>query len=252
MYVFFAPFFIFFNKNDAMNKKKCNFAMFNTIMYKHQNQFNMKKLFLIALMLVAAVGMKADDKVTARVSGTSLNIALENATTYCAFQMDIQLPEGITATEVAAAANRLSQEGSDAEIGGTKFIVAHNTIDGNVLRVIAYNLANAEIANATGDILNITLSEAVADPTTITVSNILFVSASDLAEVALGDATGENGVMLGDVTGDGNVNVFDISAIATIILGGDTTGLNLSAADVTGDGVTNVFDISAIASLILE
>lgn len=206
----------------------------------------MKKLLFLALMLFSAVGMKADDQVTARVSGTTLNIALENATTYCAFQMDIQLPQGISATSVAAVADRLSQTGSDTEIGGTKFIVAHNTLDGNVLRVIAYNLANAEIADVTGDILNITLSGAVEDPTQVTVSNILFVKLSDLSEVALDDATGESAGLRGDVNSDGKVNITDVVETIKVI---KQNGF-LAQADVNLDSKVNITDVVEIIKII--
>lgn len=209
----------------------------------------MKKLLLFALLLVAAVGMKAEDKVTARVSGTTLNIALENAIPYCAFQMDIQLPQGISATDVAAVANRLTQTGSDTEIGGTKFIVAHNTLDGNVLRVIAYNLANAEIASAAGDILTITLSGTVEDPTAISVSNVLFVSAGDLSEVVINDATGENGGIMGDVDGNGVVELTDVAKCLNIYLKKDADN---GMADVDNNGEVNITDVVVCLNIFLK
>lgn len=228
------------------------------LLCSNQTDIDMKKLLFLVLMLVAAVGMKADDQVTARVSGTSLNIALQNATTYCAFQMDIHLPQGISATAVAAVANRLSQTGSDTEIGGTKFIVAHNTLDGNVLRVIAYNLSNAEIKEATGDILAITLSGIVADPTVITVSNILFVNQNDLSEVVLNDATGENGVVLGDVAGnDGQILINDVIAAIQISLVDSVNQkafaagkyYNFDAADADGNGSILINDVVQIIAI---
>lgn len=213
----------------------------------------MKKIcILLAFMLASTFNLLAADQITAKLSGTSLKIALQNETTFCAFQMDITLPEGISAQAVAAVAARLGQDGADETIGSPKFIVAYNTIAGNKLRVLAYNLANAQIKDAVGDILDITLSAEVADATSISVSNIIFVDAESLAEVALSNVTADKAGVLGDITRDGAVNVFDISALATIILGGDTTGFDLSVADVNGDGNTNVFDISALASIILK
>lgn len=206
----------------------------------------MKKLLFLAFLLVAAVGMKADDKVTARVSGTTLNIALQNATTYCAFQMDIQLPQGVSATAVAAVADRLSQTGSDTEVGGTKFIVAHNTLDGNVLRVIAYNLANAQIAEAKGDILSITLSATVDDPTQITVSNIIFVNAENLNEVVLDDATGESDAIRGDVDGDTKVDVSDVVEVIKVIKQAGFSTL----ADVDGDNKVDIADVVEVIKII--
>lgn len=219
----------------------------------------MKKICLLfVLMIASALSMMAADQVTAKVSGSSLKIGLENETTFCAFQMDITLPEGISATAVEAVAARLSQEGADETIGSPKFIVAHNTLEGNVLRVIAYNLKNAQIENATGDILDITLSGEVADPTVITVSNILFVNADDLSEVALNDATGENGVVPGDVAGnDGEVLINDVTAAIKISLNDDSrqkafateNGYNFDAADIDGNGAVLINDITQIIKI---
>lgn len=205
----------------------------------------------MAAMVLSSLCMSAADEVTAKVSGTNLNIGLVNETSYVAFQMDIKLPAGVSASSIEAVANRLSQEGSDTEIGGTKFIVASNVLEGNVLRVIAYNLANAAIKDATGDILAITLSAAPAAASDIKITNIKFVTATDLAEMNLADVTGENGGNKGDVNKDGKVDVNDIIAVANIILGKDTSKYDMDAADVNSDTAINVNDIIAIAKIIL-
>lgn len=212
----------------------------------------MKKICLLfVLMIASAASVLAVDKVTATVLGKTLKIGLENETTFCAFQMDITLPAGVSAEAVEAVANRLSQEGSDTEIGGTKFIVAHNTLEGNVLRVIAYNLANAQIENATGDILSITLSANVDDPSLITVSNIIFVDANDLEEVKLSDAMGKEGIMLGDVTGEGEINILDLGAVIDIMLGKDVAGYKVAAADLDGNSEYNILDLGLIIDIML-
>lgn len=205
----------------------------------------------MAAMVLSSLCMSAADEVTAKVSGTNLNIGLVNETSYVAFQMDIKLPAGVSASSIEAVANRLSQEGSDSEIGGTKFIVASNVLEGNVLRVIAYNLANAAIKDATGDILAITLNAAPAAASDIKITNIKFVTETDLVEMNLADVTGENGGNKGDVNKDGKVDVNDIIAVANIILGKDTSKYDMDAADVNSDTAINVNDIIAIAKIIL-
>lgn len=205
----------------------------------------------MAAMVLSSLCMSAADEVTAKVSGTNLNIGLVNETSYVAFQMDIKLPAGVSASTIEAVANRLSQEGSDSEIGGTKFIVASNVLEGNVLRVIAYNLANAAIKDATGDILAITLNAAPAAASDIKITNIKFVTETDLVEMNLADVTGENGGNKGDVNKDGKVDVNDIIAVANIILGKDTSKYDMDAADVNSDTAINVNDIIAIAKIIL-
>lgn len=203
----------------------------------------------MAAMVLSSLCMSAADEVTAKVSGTNLNIGLVNETSYVAFQMDIKLPAGVSASSIEAVANRLSQEGSDSEIGGTKFIVASNVLEGNVLRVIAYNLANAAIDKATGDILAITLDKAPAAASDIKITNIKFVTATDLAEMNLADVTGENGAKVGDVNMDGTVDIFDVLGVLTFMKGDDTTGLNQSAADVNGDTVIDIFDVIGILEI---
>lgn len=213
----------------------------------------------MAAMVLSSLCMSAADEVTAKVSGTNLNIGLVNETSYVAFQMDIKLPAGVSASSVEAVANRLSQEGSDTEIGGTKFIVASNVLEGNVLRVIAYNLANAAIDKATGDILAITLDKAPAAASDIKITNIKFVTATDLAEMNLADVTAANGVKLGDIDGDGNILANDVTALISILLQPSANranycvenSFNLAACDVDGDGNLLVNDVTAIITLLL-
>ena len=213
----------------------------------------MKKFLLSMALFAASVGAWAtDDAVTAKVSGTNLNVALTNETEYCAFQMDITLPSGVSASAVAAAANRLTQTGSDTEIGGTKFIVASNVIDetNNVLRVIAYNLNNNAIAGTSGaDILNITLSAAPSKSSDVKVSNIVFVKSSDLTAATLSDATGVDGFKKGDVNQDGTVDVFDATALVNIILHKQA---ETTTSDVDGNGTIDVFDVTALTNIILH
>lgn len=199
-------------------------------------------------MVLSSFGMYAADEVTAKVSGTNLSIGLENETSYVAFQMDIKLPEGISASSIEAVANRLSQEGSDQEVGGTKFIIASNVLEGNVLRVIAYNLANAAISNATGDILQIALNAAPASASDIKITNIKFVTATDLQEMALADVTGENGAKVGDVNMDGSVDVLDAARLFNIIVGLAESTPN---SDVNGDGSIDVLDAARVFNLIV-
>lgn len=205
----------------------------------------------MAAMVLSSLCMSAADEVTAKVSGTNLNIGLVNETSYVAFQMDITLPAGVSASSIEAVANRLSQEGSDTEIGGTKFIVASNVLEGNVLRVIAYNLKNEAIKETTGDILAITLNAAPAAASDIKITNIKFVTADDLAEMNLADVTGESAGVRGDVNQDGIVDISDILAIIDLSLGKEDPAYNKAAADLNGDNVYDISDILAVIDITL-
>lgn len=63
---------------------------------------------------------------------------------------------------------------------------------------------------------------------------------------------GNGGGLKGDANGDGQVNVNDITTIATYILEGSAEGFNFDDADVNNDGQINVNDITGTATIILE
>lgn len=216
---------------------------------------NMKRILLSLVVFACTLCAMATDAVTAKVSGTSLNIALTNELDYVAFQMDIQLPSGTTATDFAAVSARLSQEGDDQAIGGTKFIVASNLIDveNNIYRVVAYNLANAVISGTSGqDILKVTLGgTAVAQPSDIKLTKIIFVSKSDLelAKNVFEDTVGENGYIVGDVNCDTFVNSLDLTRLVNIILKKSEETPN---SDVNGDRDINSLDLTRLLNIILK
>lgn len=58
-------------------------------------------------------------------------------------------------------------------------------------------------------------------------------------------------ILLGDANNDGEVNVNDITTIATFILTGNVDSFNFENADVNKDGIINVNDITGTASIIL-
>lgn len=225
----------------------------------------MKKFVLFFAMLVCSLASFATDVVTAKVSGSTVNVALENETTYCAFQMDITLPTGKSVTAAAAVTERLAQ-GANVTINSTEtetpFVVAYNCIDAtnNVWRVIAYNLGNHEIQNKTGDILTLTLNGDVAEANSVSIANILFVATSGLVEVDLGTATGVTGVKPGDVVPNGRVMINDVTATIDLMLidsasqksHATTNGWIFEAADVDGNGTVMINDVVSVIDLFLN
>ena len=65
-----------------------------------------------------------------------------------------------------------------------------------------------------------------------------------------GDEGGPDMYVPGDVNGDGDVNIGDINALISIILGGEDNTSGRS--DVNGDGDVNIGDINAVIALILN
>ena len=56
----------------------------------------------------------------------------------------------------------------------------------------------------------------------------------------------------GDVNGDGYVNVADVTALISLVLGGNATAASHPAADVNEDGVVNIGDVTTLISLVLS
>lgn len=61
----------------------------------------------------------------------------------------------------------------------------------------------------------------------------------------------ETETLYGDVNGDGMVNVLDLIAIVTYIMGGSPDPFDLEAADLNGDGIVNILDVVFNVNIIL-
>ena len=200
-----------------------------------------KTILLLTLLFTGTFALWATDTdvVKARLEGKTLKVSLTNTTTFVAFQMDIDLPEGIT-TEAPVKDVRLSEN---------DFVLAYNTINttDNVVRVLAYNLSNSSISGESGEALfTMALSDKGNEP--ITLSNIIFADGTP-TEVGLPDATA---ALAGDVNRDGTVNVNDLVALAGIIIGSATEGLDLDAADMNSNGTVEINDLVALAQLLIN
>lgn len=209
----------------------------------------MKKILVFIAAAACAFTSWADDVVTAKYNGTKLDVELANSTSFVAFQMDIDLPEGVTVESIDSNIARLKQ-GANVTINGedteTPFVIAKNVIDSenNVLRVIAYNLGNNEIKEASGKLFTINFNNAVTEAT---ISNIKFVD-QELVEKDLANATAEAGGVFGDVTGEGDVDVEDVSKVLNVSLGAEAFDAN---CDLTGEGDVDVEDVSIVLNLSL-
>lgn len=215
----------------------------------------MKKIFLLLFAAVCAIASWAD-KVTATYTSSKIDVALANTTEFVAFQMDIKA-DGVTFGTPELNSLRLNQEGS-ATIGGSStpapFVLASNVLADGTLRVIAYNLANRPISLTEGNLFTVSVN---GKPSSVTVSNVLFVKASDLAEVAV-SAKAEEGAdfILGDVNKSGGApNLNDINALIQILMNAvpDGADYDMNAADVNqSGGAPNLNDLTALVSLIMN
>lgn len=209
----------------------------------------MKKILLLFAAAVCAVASWADDVVTAKYSGNKLDVELTNSTTFLAFQMDIDLPAGVTVQSIESNLARLEQ-GANVSIGGvdteTPFTIAHNVIDNenNVLRVIAYNLGNHEIKGAEGKLFTVNFDNAIEEAT---IDNIRFVDEA-LVEQIVAKAIAEKGGLAGDIDGVGGVTIDDVAAALDIFLGKKPYN---AAADIDGVGGVTIDDVAAILDIFL-
>ena len=189
----------------------------------------MKKILLLFVaMICAAAGWAQEATVSATVTNDVLEVSLQNGgTAFVAFQIDITLPEGVNVAEngaVEMVETRLDQPGTASVFDPNEtvdFKIAYKQ-NGNVLRVLAYNLANRKIAGTDGAIFSVKLSEATEE--TVKLSNIKFVTESQLEEMDLADvdAVTEEGFHPYDVNKDGDVDGYDALAILTAIMNFDT------------------------------
>lgn len=211
----------------------------------------MKKIFLLLFAAVCAVASWADE-VTATYTSSKIDVALANTTEFVAFQMDIKA-DGVTFGTPELNDARLNQAGT-ATIGGSStpapFVLASNVLADGTLRVIAYNLANRPLSLSEGNLFTVSVN---GKPSSVTVSNVLFVKASDLAEVAV-NANAVEGAdgLLGDVNHDDQVNVGDVLSIIDVMLKTPGYEAYIPAADVNDDKSYNIGDVLAVIGIILN
>lgn len=202
----------------------------------------LRKISALCLMLVASTNLWADNKLTIKPdikAGQTgkITIALDNATDYTAFQMEIKLPEGLS-IESSGAMEIVSAVNADHQ-------VAYNTVDG-VTKVAAYSFDGASNGNeafkATGDFLIITVTaDADYTPADVQIENIIFVTQSDLSAVTDFEVETEAGLM-GDVNGDGKVDTQDALLIIDKWIGVDNENFNASVADLNNDNKIDTQD----------
>lgn len=221
-----------------------------------------KSLFLSFAFLLGATGASAEDNVSVvrplniKAGQTQkVAVALENATAYTAFQMDIKLPDGLTMS------NPKSLRTSDAtyhnisfgEVDGVYRVVALSYKQENDGSVLAAN-ANKNFIDGNSEIIlyfDITAANNYVDNGNIEVNNVKFVTADEKVQT-LADASSANGSILGDVNGNGNINTVDASYILMSLVGNKPANFVDKAADVNLNGNVNTVDATAILRLLVE
>ena len=219
----------------------------------------LRKMSALCLMLLVSAGAWAANELTVKPNikagetGT-ITIALDNATDYTAFQMEITLPEGLSLKETEGQNDAMTIVSTvDAD-----HHVLYNKVDG-VIKVAAYSFDGASNGNeafkANGDFLVIEVTaDANYTPDEVEIKGIIFVTQSDLDAVTNENFTvvNEQGeeILMGDVNGDGSIDMKDALAVIKYYVGNAPENFNAAVADLVEDfGEIDMKDALAIVKI---
>ncbi len=213
----------------------------------------MKKVaILITMTLFLAFMMKANDRLYIEnlhiQSGETkqLPIYLQNDTTYCAFQTDLYLPNGL---EVVTDDDEFIVDLTDRK-DRTHSVSTYMQTNG-AIRIFVTSQSVRPFSGNSGPILIVEL-QATQNITNkpISLFNSILVEENGTKHI-VADCTAYvngSGMVLGDVTGDGKVDIADVNAVINMMLGKATQN---AAGDVTGDGNVDIADVNAVINMML-
>lgn len=229
---------------------------------------NKLKLILAAALLsvfaVSANAQQSDNVVTATYGNATGNttrtmtVALNHATDYVAFYLNLTLPEGTTVKGVTAKAPLITDETIDLSAKGgsanesKSFNVPFRQVSDTKCNIVGYNYANKAIGGTSGDILlTVTLEteEGIAYDANAITTACTFVD-EDATEYALGESETE-ARLWGDVVKDGKIDSRDYQTLANIIAGKSyDASSDKFAADMVQDDKFNAQDYQSLANKI--
>ena len=203
------------------------------------------------MAMVVALGAAATDRFyiedfTISPSETrTVSILLDNETAYTAFQSDVYLPEGLTATNFALTDRKNNNHSFTATV----------LPDGGI-RLLSYSLKLKTYSGNSGALVtfDVTASEEFVGPEVITLRTTLFTTEAGV-EIPFANetctVTSASTVQPGDVNGDNEVGISDVSALIDYLLGLGDDWFNTEAADVNGDTIVSIADVSALIDILL-
>ena len=186
-------------------------------------------------------------------SGASERVSVEmtNEQAITAFQCDIYLPDGISIATIDGEYDiNLS---SRAKSSHSLSCVEQS--DGSI-RLLCYSMSLATFSGNEGELfdINFDISKEIEGNYQVLIDNIVLTDKAQneyKSSAAIIDFN-VKAYVPADVNNDGSINVTDVVATASYILGLDTKKFIFEAADMNKDGVINVTDIVGIASIILN
>lgn len=209
----------------------------------------MKKTIILIAAMMVVLGASATDRFYVEdftiTPGETVNVSimLDNEVEYTAFQSDLYLPEGLTATNFALTDRKNANHSLTATV-----------LPNGGIRLLSYSLKLKPYSGNSGALVtfDVTANEEFEDPSMIALRNTLFTTEAGL-EVPFDDETCTvsipASVLRGDVDGDGNVSIRDVTALIDLLLGGNT--VSNEAADVNEDHSVTITDMTALIDLLL-
>lgn len=181
-----------------------------------------------------------------------VNILLDNAVEYTAFQADLYLPTGLAVV----------QEDGDYLIDLTDRKGRDHTISSKLhadggLRIMSYSTSLKIYSGNSGALVTMTITadNSFTGPVTICMNNILFTTPLG-EEVAFADesctVTLPATIKPGDVNGDDSINISDVTTLIDFLLNGDDSHINRDNSDVSGDGSINISDVTMLIDILLR
>lgn len=212
----------------------------------------MKKTIILFASMVVALGVAANDRfyiedfTITPCETVTVSILLDNETEYTAFQSDLYLPKGLTATNFALTVRKSSNHSLTATI----------LPDGGI-RLLSYSLQLKTYSGNSGALVtfDLTTSDDFEGEATVTLRGTLFTTVAG-AEIPFDDETCTVTLpataIRGDVNGDQTVDIDDVTALISYVLNGDSSSINMEAADSYPDGRIDIDDVTALISFVLN
>ena len=176
----------------------------------------------------------------------NLPVFMNNEEVITAFQFDVEVPQGITMTDV-----QLGDRKSDSHT-----VDFSKQADGSY-RVIAVSLQKAPFSGNEGELISLMLSaekDIEGGDYNIGIKNIVLTTSSK-EKLYPADVNGVLTVLnieQGDADGDGFVDVADIVAMIDYILDSSTSDIVFLAADMNADGEIDIFDVMIAINIVLK
>jgi hypothetical protein len=116
-----------------------------------------------------ALALTAHETLVSTDATSTIPVALSNENNYAAFQIDVELPEGVTFVD-ATLSNRAT----------STHTLSWNTLSNGKVRIIAYSADNAAFKGNEGDLINLVVkaSDMMVENSAMTITKGIFVTTS--------------------------------------------------------------------------